>query len=185
VTSPTVETPPSDLSDALLIERCLQDDSFAWEALIRRYQSLIYSVPIRYRFSLPDAADVFQSVCVILMEKLKTLRHTETLSSWLFITTRRECWKFQKKRSREVELETNPMEAEDTAADEVVLQHEVRQGLEKLSEKCRELLNALYFEDPPWSYEQITERMRIPFGSIGPSRARCLERLKRNLTQGR
>lgn len=170
-------------SDAQLIEECLENDSAAWEALIRRYQNLIYSVPIKYRFSLQDASDIFQSVCLILMEKLKTLRNTETLAAWLYTTTRRQCWKFAKKRSREVELEDQAVGSEDPSGDRLVLQHQLRNGLEQLSEKCRDLLTALYFAEPPLSYDEVVVRLEIPLGSIGPTRARCLERLKKLMTK--
>src|SRR5262245_5070196 len=96
--NPTVET------DAQLIERCLAGSQESWEILIRRYQNLVYSVPIRYRFSAQDAADIFQSVCVVLLQKLKTLKNAQTLSSWLYVTTKRMCWKTAKRRSLEIEL---------------------------------------------------------------------------------
>lgn len=178
-----VSEPAAELSDAALIERCLSSDALAWEMLIRRYQNLIYSIPIQYRFSLPDAADIFQSVCVILMEKLKTLRNAETIASWLYVTTRRQCWKTMKKKSREVELEEGMDKGADSNADELVLQHQIRRGMEHLSDKCRDLITSLYYADPPLSYEEITARFGIPFGSIGPTRARCLERLRNILTK--
>ncbi len=169
-------------SDAELIENCLKGNQNAWEALIRRYQNLIYSVPIRYHFSAPDAADVFQHVCVTLLEKLKTLRNTQTISSWLYITTKRHCWKIAKKQRMEVELEGEEGIADDSKGENLVLQHQIKNGVQQLSEKCRELISALYYADPPLSYDEITEKFGIPFGSIGPTRARCLERLKKILS---
>lgn len=173
---------PTEQSDAELIDACLNGNQDAWESLIRRYQNLIYSVPINYRFSAQDAADIFQSVCIILLQKLKTLRSSETLSSWLYVTTRRQCWKAAKKRSREVELEEDfdgPIEAE---GENLVLLHQLRAGLEQLSEKCRELLNALYYAEPPLTYDEITSKFGIPPGSIGPTRARCIDRLRKVVT---
>lgn len=169
-------------SDASLVGGCLKGDQDSWEMLIRKYQNLIYSVPIRYRFSLEDAADVFQTVCMILLKNLKTLRNVETLSTWLYVTTRRQCWKAAKKSRNEVELEDYDLAIEDEQEGEkLVLQHQVRMGLEQLSVKCRDLLNALYYAEPPQSYEEITKTMGIPYGSIGPTRARCLERLQKLL----
>lgn len=161
----------------------MRNDAGSWEALIRRYQNLIYSVPIKYRFSLQDSSDIFQSVCLILMEKLKTLRNTETLASWLYTTTRRQCWKFARKRSREVELEDQEVGMEDPEGDRLVLHHQLQRGLEQLSDKCRELLTSLYFSEPPLSYDEVVVRLGIPLGSIGPTRARCLERLKKLVTK--
>ena len=185
---PAVRTKPSqkELSvpnDAGLVEGCLKGDQQSWEVLIRKYQNLIYSVPINYRFSVQDAADVFQSVCVILLRNLKTLRNVETLSAWIYVTTRRQCWKMAKKTSKEVELVEFEQQSEEPEAEKLVLQHQVRSGLQQLSEKCRDLLQALYYSDPPLSYEEITRDLGIPYGSIGPTRARCLERLQKILTK--
>ena len=172
----------TELSDATLIERCLKGEQDAWEAIIRRYQNLIYSVPIRYHFSSQDAADVFQHVCVILLEKLKTLRNSETLSSWLYITTKRQCWKIAKKKKMETELQETSDEISDSNSENLVLQHQIKTGVDQLSGKCRDLIFALYYADPPYSYDQITEKLGIPFGSIGPTRARCLEKLRKMLS---
>jgi RNA polymerase sigma factor (sigma-70 family) len=185
VKTASVQDPPAPVSDARLVEQCLQGDPAAWESLIRRYQSLIYSVPIRYRFSAQDASDIFQSVCVVLLEKLKTLRKAETIASWLYITTRRQCWKMAKRRSFEVELVEEASGAVDPAGEDLILQHQVKMGLAQLSERCRDLLTALYYADPPLSYDEVTARLGIPFGSIGPTRARCLERLRKNLDGGK
>jgi RNA polymerase sigma factor (sigma-70 family) len=168
-------------SDSELIDGCLKGNSQAWESFIRRYQNLIYSVPIRYHFSMQDAADVFQTVCVILLQKLKTLRSMNSLSSWIYITTKRECWKFAKKRESEVPLENNPSFQVEANEEQLVLQFEVKRVLEQLPEKCRKLLTSLYYSNPPLSYEEITETMNIPFGSIGPTRARCLEQLRKRM----
>jgi RNA polymerase sigma factor (sigma-70 family) len=172
---------PQDLADADLVDGCLKGDQQSWESLIRKYQNLIYSVPINYRFSVQDAADVFQSVCVILLKNLKTLRSVETLSAWIYVTTRRQCWKMAKKTRMEVELVDFEQQAEEPVAEKLVLQRQVRGGLSQLSEKCRDLLKALYYSDPPLSYEEITRDLGIPYGSIGPTRARCLERLQKVL----
>ncbi|HSP06098.1 MAG TPA: sigma-70 family RNA polymerase sigma factor [Acidobacteriota bacterium] len=169
-------------SDADLIDRCLKGDQASWEALIRKYQNLIYSVPVRYRFSLQDASDIFQSVCLVLLEKLKTLRNAETLSSWLYVTTKRQCWKLAKRKAMEVELEDGAAGTVDPEGEQLILQHQIRMGMEQLPEKCRDLLTALYYADPPMSYDEVTAKLGIPFGSIGPTRARCLERLRKAMS---
>ena len=168
-------------SDAKLVEGCLQGDPLSWELLIRRYQNLIYSVPIRYRFSPEDASDVFQSVCVILLQNLRTLRSVETLSTWLYVTTRRECWKLAKKKSREVQLEEWAEAFAEPEGEKLILQYRIRQALDLVSEKCQQLLEALYYADPPMSYDEVSKHFAIPFGSIGPTRARCLEKLRKLL----
>ena len=81
------------LPDTELVEACLQGEGQAWEALLVRYQRLIYSIPLRYGLSEHDANDIFQNVCVLLWENLKKIRDRERLGAWLVITTRRECWR--------------------------------------------------------------------------------------------
>jgi RNA polymerase sigma factor (sigma-70 family) len=179
------ETPPeTSLSDPDLIEACLKGKSEAWEALIRRYQNLIYSVPMQYHFSMQDAADVFQGVCLILLEKLKTLRKLDSLSSWLYVTTKRMCWKISRKRDLEIPFADNPDSISvDPQEDRVVLQYQLKRALEELPPKCRKLLTALYYSDPPLSYDEVSAKLDIPFGSIGPTRARCLERLRKQMNK--
>jgi RNA polymerase sigma factor (sigma-70 family) len=169
-------------SDAELIENCLKGNQNAWETLIRRYQNLIYSVPMRYHFSAQDSADVFQHVCVTLLDKLKTLRNSETLSSWLYVTTKRHCWKIAKKQKMETELGKDDEFSNEPESVDLVFQHQIKSGVQQLSEKCRDLITALYYSDPPLSYDEITEKLGIPFGSIGPTRARCLEKLRKFLS---
>ena len=88
-------------TDRQLVEACLKGDREAWEVLIIRYQRLIYSIPVKHGFSPVDAADIFQSVCVKLIERLSTLRDHDRVSSWLITTTTRECWRLVSERRRE------------------------------------------------------------------------------------
>src|SRR5437868_14176088 len=92
---------PAHQGDRELLGSCLQGDAAAWEALIARYQRLIYSIPIRMGLSPNDAADVFQSVCLKLLEHISSLRNQDKVSSWLTITTRRESWRLALHRRRE------------------------------------------------------------------------------------
>ena len=91
------------IHDRDLVEACLGGDTDAWETLISRYQRLIYSIPIRAGFSPVDAADIVQSVCLKLFQKLSALRKQENISSWLMTTTTRECWRVVEKRRRETQ----------------------------------------------------------------------------------
>src|SRR5215468_11626272 len=89
-------------TDPELVEDCLDGDPTAWEALVFRYQRLIYSIPVKLGFSQDDAADVFQSICLKLVEKLETLRDHNKLGSWLITATTRECWRKSTLSRREV-----------------------------------------------------------------------------------
>ncbi len=179
--------------DPKLIAECLKGKEDAWEALITRYQRLIYSIPIKTRLSSDDAADVFQSVIVKLLENLANLRNHEKIASWLITTTTRECWRLSARQRRTDSLD-NEVEEDgigqtieivdrDLLADEQLIglqrQQTVRQGIATLPERCRNLLLMLFYQKDELSYEDIARQLKIPVPSIGPTRARCLEKLKK------
>lgn len=180
------------LTDAELIRLCLTQDAHAWETLIRRYQRLIASIAFRYRLTTEDAEDIFQAVCITLYQQLPELRKTEKISSWLITVTVRECWKFRRRitpdRLEDEEWERLPEAADpDHLADESLLrlerQHLLRRGVESLQANCRELIERLFYQDVPASYEEISRQLGLPVASIGPTRGRCLEKLKKALTE--
>lgn len=182
-------------SDSEIITSCLQGEASGWEALIHRYQRLIFSIPLKMRLSADDAADIFQAVCLKLYENLSKLREQERLSSWLITTTTRECWRLSARQRREApaddlgneeesdiisQLPANaPLPDEERIALEQ--QQAVRQGIAALSERCRELLTRLFYQKEELSYQEIARQMEMPIASIGPTRARCLEKLKKLL----
>jgi RNA polymerase sigma factor (sigma-70 family) len=180
--------------DRELIIACLNGDSTAWETLITRYQRLIYSIPMKARLSPDDAADIFQSVCLKLYEKLSTLRDHERVSSWLITTTTREVWRVSARKRRDATTNSGDEENEDAMsqipstgplADEqrqaLEQQQIVRQSVEALPERCRNLVTMLFYEKDELSYADIARRMNMPVPSVGPTRARCLEKLKKLL----
>lgn len=178
--------------DRVLLNACLNGDSAAWETLIVRYQRLIYSIPIKLGFSPNDAADVFQSVCMKLLEGLSSLRNLERISAWLTTTTKRECWRVAALRRREhiavpVEWGDGPDQCIEVAssaplADE---QHELleqqrilREAVDALPERCRKLITMLFYKERKLSYAETARRMNMPLNSMGATRARCLAKLK-------
>ena len=183
--------------DRELIAACLEGDAGAWEALIVRYQRLIYSIPLKARLSTDDAADIFQSVCLKLYEKLSTLREHEKIIAWLITTTTRETWRLAARARREGQPAADtddPVEgisqipAVGPLADEqrqsLQQQQIVREGVAALPERCRELITMLFYQKDELSYADIAGRMKMPVASVGPTRARCLEKLKK-LLQGK
>ncbi len=179
-------------SDPELIAASLdQGDRQAWEALIMRYKRLIYSIPVRMGFSPSDAADVFQTVCLLLMENLAFLRRRDRLGPWLVVTTRRECWRLGRERQVEPpDPETDPLNPEQdgdvlTSLEEEILQMErhslLHAALENLDPRCQQLLKLLFWTEPRPAYDEIVQLMALREGSIGPTRARCLEKLARIL----
>ena len=190
-----ISTDVTEPSDRDLVAACLKGDNSAWEALIVRYQRLIYSIPRKARMSDDDAADIFQSVCLKLCQKLSTLRSEEKLSSWLIKITMRECWRVIAKQRSERALikrdgdddlnldrdvrDSRPLTDEMQVAFEQ--QQLIREGLAALPERCQRLLGMLFYHKDEFSYADISSRMKMPASSIGPTRARCLENLKKQL----
>jgi RNA polymerase sigma factor (sigma-70 family) len=176
---------PNLLPDPKLIEACLSGKSEAWEALIARYQRLIYTIPIRYGFSEAEAGDVFQAVSLILLENLARLRDRERLGAWLSTVTRRECWRLARQRHQTMPesdwafFENQAAEGSRPEDGIVHLERQtlVRTAVDHLGGRCRRLLNLLFYTEPRPSYKEIAQLLHLPEGSIGPTRARCLEKL--------
>lgn len=184
----------TEVPDAALIRACLRGDGHAWENLIERYERLIYSIPRRYGMSEADAAEVFQNVCITLLKQLDQLRDYEKLGAWLVTTTRRECWRQWRQAEPMAQPQrtahddwNEPAVTQEPSPEEVVAEYEeyrrVRAALERLAEGCRNLLWHLYYDPTRPSYADIARRLHLPVGSIGPTRARCLEKLRLELEE--
>ncbi len=179
-------------TDAQLIEACLAGDSAAWSSLVERYQRLVYSVALRQGLSAEDADDVFQAVFVILLGKLDTCRDRERLASWLTTITRREAWRVLRERAAHSGTDgddqavlASPAAAAPPEAtlQELEEQDLIRQAMERLGSRCRRLLHRLFYSQDHPSYADIARELGMPEGSIGPTRARCLEQLRGILAQ--
>jgi RNA polymerase sigma factor (sigma-70 family) len=174
--------------DARLVGRCIDGDTRAGEALVRRHERLVYSIGRSYRLADEDMADVFQDVFTALLKGLPRLRDGRTLVRWLSSTSERITRTTALKRRREAAREDHAEETFATLADEgeavgadlekVERQHQVRLAMGAVSERCKRLLEALYYEDPTPSYSELSQRLGVPVGSLGPTRARCMERLR-------
>jgi RNA polymerase sigma factor (sigma-70 family) len=158
-----------------------------WDAIVERYAPLIWSICRRYRLGAADADDVGQSVWLQLVDQLGKLRDPAALPGWLATTTRRECGRVRAQRGPQVawyvlDAETIPDEQTGSAEQELLAaeRHAVlREALTRLPPCCQRLI-AMLIHDPPLPYAQISPRLGIPVGSIGPSRGRCLEKLRRD-----
>jgi RNA polymerase sigma factor (sigma-70 family) len=183
-------------SDAALVLACRKGDAAAWEALINRYQRLVYSIPRRSGLSEELAADVFQQVFTILYEKLALIEQPDRISAWLVTTARRETWRLSRQDRAMQPLTTSGAdEGEDaldppdneTLPEELLLrlerQQHIRTAVASLDERCRTLLTLLFYQPDPPPYAEIATRLGTTEGSIGPTRARCFEKLRRLLDE--
>ena len=182
-------------SDRDLIRRCREGSAGAWHQLLNKYERLVYSIPLRYGLSRDDAADIAQITFTILIQSLDGLAEDSRLGPWLATVARRHTWRLLERNRREAASER--LEGADIAESAVLLGRSdadsiehweltewLDSGLSKISENCRNLLLALYFQPERSSYAEVAERLDMPIGSIGPSRARCIKRLKQMLNGG-
>jgi RNA polymerase sigma factor (sigma-70 family) len=170
-----------------LVIRAKNGDKQAWDALVERYAPLVWSICRRYRLDRADAEDVNQSVWLTLVDQLAVLREPAALPGWLATTTQRECGRVLR-AARRPHTAWYALSAEDIAderaatAEEELLQAErhaaLRQALTSLSPGCQQLIGML-IQDPPVPYAQISAELGIAVGSIGPTRRRCLNKLRR------
>ena len=168
-----------------LVVRAKNGDNQAWDALVERYAPLIWSICRRYRLSSADSEDVNQSVWLILVGQLVALREPAALSGWLATTTQRECGRVLRaahrtQPGRQV-LEENIPDEQAATAEEELLKAErhaaLREAFTYLSPSGQQLI-AMLIQDPPVPYAQISAKLGIPVGSIGPTRRRCLNKLR-------
>jgi RNA polymerase sigma factor (sigma-70 family) len=169
-----------------LVTRATGGEQHAWDEIVERFAPLVWSICRRFRLSQADAFDVGQNVWLRLVECLPSLREPAALPGWLATTTRRECMRMQRTSWRDerqlaqTEFEL-PADEETTQVDQWLIAHEreaaLRHAFAQLGQRCRELL-ALLMRDPPVPYASISADLGVPVGSIGPSRARCLDQLR-------
>ncbi|MEN3357387.1 MAG: hypothetical protein V7637_1369 [Mycobacteriales bacterium] len=167
-----------------LVERARRGDKAAWDEIVTRFAPLVWSVCRRYRLSPADAEDVGGGVWLRLVEHLDAIREPAALPGWLARTAERECLQVLRTGSRERPIDDErPPPDPAPAMDESLLLAErndaLRAALAELPDRCRDLLTLL-FADPPVPYAEIETRLGMKHGAIGPSRARCLDRLRRS-----
>jgi len=178
-------------SDETLILACRQGDSAAWEALVTRYQRLVFSIPRRIGLETDFASEVFQQVFTILFERLDTIEQPQAISAWLATTARRESYRILRREQAFQAQRDDDSEANETWRDPALLpdehlvrmeeQHRIRTALATLEPRCKTLLTLLFYCDKPPSYAEIATAIGTSEGSIGPTRARCLQKLARAL----
>jgi RNA polymerase sigma factor (sigma-70 family) len=172
------------MDNRALLSAATEGDQAAWDALVQRYTGLLWSIARGFRLSTTDAADTVQLTWLKFVEHLGTIADPERLPAWLATTMRRECLQLIRRRVREPKLD-------DWSVTEVVdpappVEHKLLEAerdrallhaLATLSERCQRLLRVLMASPPP-AYSEVSSALDIPVGSIGPTRQRCLGRLR-------
>ena len=178
-----------DDDDAALIARCRAGDGAAWGVLVHRYQRLVYTIVLRAGLDTHHAADVFQTVFARLLEHLRRISDPSRLQAWIVTCAKREALLQRSRGQRTVPLDGDDdgaapalQVADDAALPEDMLSelqqaHALRLALERLDDRCRELLTLTFADDAP-AYDEVSRRMAMPVGSIGPTRGRCLRKLR-------
>jgi len=172
--------------DARLIKECLTGNEHAWSELVSKYKNLIFSIPIKYGLSREDAADIFQAVCLDLLNDLSKLRDHGALAGWILRVTYNKCFHRRKDSERYVPGEppdapTPKEEIPETMLLEVQREQLLRNALRQLSSRCQQLIQMLFFEFPARPYQEIAKSLNLATGSIGFIRGRCLEKLRQSL----
>lgn len=170
---------------ALMVLRASQGDQRAWERLVDQYARLIWSITRQFKLSESDAADVSQATWLRLLEHIDRLDHPDRVGSWLAATARNECLRSLAARKKVIPVQDDiTLKSDVTSApeiDERLLADEraadVRKALSHLPDRWQQLLEML-MSDPPATYAEISDKLGLPVGSIGPTRGRCLEVLR-------
>jgi RNA polymerase sigma factor (sigma-70 family) len=167
-----------------LVTAATEGDARAWEMLVARFSGLVWAVARGYGLSEVDSADVSQTTWLRLAEHLDRIREPDRLSAWLAATARHEALRVIRRAERHVALDDkfDDDPCEEHGVDRRLLEDERDRALwaafESLSPPCKTLLRVLVTEPPP-TYQDVSAALGIPIGSIGPTRSRCLDRLRR------
>lgn len=167
-----------------MIHAASEGDEGAWGTIVDRFAGLVWATARSHRLPPAEAADVVQTTWLRLVENLDRIKDPERLGAWLATTARRECLRHIRLHSRELPTGEDTLfeGLSDEGAEQGLITRErsiaVRRAFARISERCQGLLRLLAAPEPP-SYEEIAAALSMPIGAIGPTRARCLEQLRR------
>jgi RNA polymerase sigma factor (sigma-70 family) len=168
---------------AALVRAAARGDQFAWEKIVDRFDRLVWATARAYRLPQADAADVAQTTWLRLVEHLDRIREPERLGAWLATTARNESLRHIRLHGREFSTaEADAFESPSEDAPELALLTGERdtalwRAFARIGDRCQALLGLLVSQDEP-SYEEIAAALDMPIGAIGPTRMRCLEKLR-------
>jgi RNA polymerase sigma factor (sigma-70 family) len=166
-----------------LVRRAAAGDEGAWNGLVDRFNGLVWAVARAHRLPSADAADVVQTTWLRAVERLDRVNQPERVGAWLATIARNESLRALSQGSRQRPAGTELLleVADDARVDAALLEEErdaaLWQAFERLDERCQALLRVLV-ADPAPSYQEVAAALDMPIGSIGPTRGRCLEKLR-------
>jgi len=177
-------------SDTRLVKECLSGNEEAWSLLIEKYKALIHSIPVKYGLPADEAADVFQATCMELLVRLPELREPRALPKWLMQVAHHQCYRWKQQQRRTVSRDAEPglpVPETPAIAESLIQQTQEEQILREaraaLTPQCRRLVELLFFETPARPYAEVAAELGLSVGSIGFTRQKCIERLRRHLDQ--
>jgi len=177
-------------SDTRLVKECLSGNQEAWSLLIEKYKALIYSIPVKYGLPADEAADVFQATCMELLARLSELREPRALPKWLMQVAHHQCYRWKQQQWRTVSRDAEPglpVPETPAIAESLIQQTQeeqiLREATAALTPQCRRLVQLLFFETPARPYAAVAAELGLSVGSIGFTRQKCIQRLRRHLDQ--
>ena len=178
-----------------LVEAAAEGDEAAWRAIVERFSGLVWAIARGFRLGPSDAGDVYQTVWLRLAENLRRIQNPDQVGAWLATTARRESLRMVRGRRRDVPVEdaalTDLLPADESSPELAALEaeqarlesHRAKQmwhAFRALPARCQQLLRILMATHRP-SYAEAAAALGIPVGSVGPTRARCLQQLRRRI----
>ena len=176
-----------------LVKAAAAGDEMAWRSLVEEFSSLVWAIARGFRLSPADAGDVYQTVWLRLAEHLGRIQNPDQLGAWLATTARRESLRLVRSRARSIPMDdaalSDLMRADEASPEQAVLEAEqarleserakqLWRAFSELSARCQQLLRVLMAKHRP-SYTEAAAALDVPVGSVGPTRARCLQQLRR------
>jgi len=174
-------------SDAALVARCRDGDGGAWNDLVNRHAPLVWAVLRRAGISESDAHDGFQNAWIVALEEIHRLRDPERFAGWIARVARHQAMRIRRRYgiARKALPHVAREDVDEHVPDEELVRlervHRVQAGLGRIGERCAALLRLLYLEEPRPAYQAIAAHLGMRIGSIGPTRARCLAKLRERL----
>ncbi len=173
-------------TDTMLVRGCLAGNQAAWTQLFQRYNRLIYKVPSSFGFSALEVEELYQEIAIEIIRSLPTLQDQERLHPWLVTIARRVCIRWLRSTPNyamvDVQLLENEIERDGDTLDELLIRLEeyslIRKALADLDPRCRALLTELFLKEQSQSQAEVALTLKMPIGSVGPTRSRCLEKLR-------